>query len=256
MTSAALQEATGIEEATGLREAGSAQEPPAQLTSEGLSHRERKKLATRQAIHEAAFELALTAGLAHTTVEQISERAGIAPRTFWGYFSSKEDAVLNRDPDTPGKLADALLDRPAGEDPVSSLHAVLDDFLASKLADPQRSQVRRSLLRREPSLLGAAAVAFDEIERALLEAMGRRMGVAPSEDLRPGVYVASACGACRVAQQRWEESAGAEDLRELTRRAFSALAEGLLHESRVPDGPAAALGGSIRPYHGPDRRQP
>lgn len=241
---------------TALQEARSPQEPSAHLAGHGLSHRERKKLATRQAIHEAAFELALTAGLAHTTVEQISERAGIAPRTFWGYFSSKEDAVLNRDTGTPSKLAEALLDRPAGEDPVSSLHAVLDDFLATKLADPQRSQVRRNLLRREPSLLAAAAAAYDEIERALLEALGRRMGVAPSEDLRPGVFVASACGACRVAQQRWEESAGAEDLRELTRRAFRTLAEGLLHQGQVPDGPAAALGLDIRPHNGPDRREP
>ncbi len=262
MISTALQELTGPQVAV------------SHPAAEGLSHRERKKLATRQAIHEAAFEMALTAGLAHTTVEQISERAGIAPRTFWGYFSSKEDAVLNRDPDTPGKLAKALLERPVGEDPVSSLHAVLDDFLASKLTDPERSHVRRSLLRREPSLLAAVAVAFDEIERALVEALGHRMGVAPSDDLRPGVFVASACGACRVAQQRWEESAGAEDLRDLTRRAFRTIAEGLLDETRragsvhEADGPPGAggrhstdsaagrPGGGMRPHHESDRRQP
>ncbi len=227
------------------------------LPDDGLSHRERKKLATRHAIHEAAFELALTAGLAHTTVEQISERAGIAPRTFWGYFSSKEDAVLNRDPDTPDKLARALLERPAGEDPVSALHAVLDDFLACKLADRERSHLRRSLLRREPSLLAAVAVAFDEIERALVEALGQRMGVTPSEDLRPGVFVASACGACRVAQQRWEESTGAEDLRDLTQRAFRAIAEGLLHESRHANDlrPTDTRQPDMRICDEPDRRQ-
>src|SRR5579862_3444969 len=83
------------------------------------SHRERKKLATRQAIHEAAFELVDESGLAHVTIEAVSERAGVAPRTFWAYFGSKEDAVLKRDPDRPRSLRQALLARPAGEDPVS-----------------------------------------------------------------------------------------------------------------------------------------
>ncbi len=241
---------------TAVHEATSALAAVTNPAVEGMSHRERKKLATRRAIHEAAFELAQTAGLAHTTIEQISERAGIAPRTFWGYFSSKEDAVLNRDPDTPDKLAKALLDRPVGEDAVASLHAVLDDFLASKLTDPERSHVRRGLLRREPSLLAAVAVAFDEIERALVEALGQRMGVAPSADLRPGVFVASACGACRVVQQRWEESAGAEDLRDLTRRAFRTISEGLLHEGHDSDSTTGRLGTDMRSHHATDRRQP
>src|SRR5579875_1039070 len=79
------------------------------------SHRERKKAATRQAIHDAAFELVERNGLAGTTIEAISDRAGVAPRTFWAYFSSKEDAVINRDPDLPAVLHDALLDRPETE---------------------------------------------------------------------------------------------------------------------------------------------
>ena len=51
-----------------------------------LSHRERKKQATRRAIHDAAFELVEQSGFTGVTVEAISERAGVAPRTFWSYF--------------------------------------------------------------------------------------------------------------------------------------------------------------------------
>lgn len=177
--------------------------------------------------------MALSVGLAHTTVERISERAGIAPRTFWGYFSSKEDAVINRDPDGPAKLAESLLARPRGEDPFTSLHAILDDYLASKLADAERSLLRQRLLRAEPALLAAVAAAFDEIERALVFAVAERLGVDPAKDLRPGVFVASAWGACRIAQQRWVDSSGQEDLRGLTSAAFRTLADGLMPATRA-----------------------
>ena len=45
------------------------------------SRRERKKQATRQAIHEAAFTLAEEDGLVGVTVEAIAARADVATRT-------------------------------------------------------------------------------------------------------------------------------------------------------------------------------
>ena len=198
-------------------------------SDEALSHRARKKLATRNAIHEAAFDLARTVGLAHTTVERISERAGIAPRTFWGYFSSKEDAVINRDPEGPSKLASAFRLRPGDEEPLTSLQVILDEYLAAKMADSERFLLRQRLFREDPALLGAVAAARDEMERSLVFAVAERLGVDPAVDFRPGVFVASAWGACRVAQQRWVDSSGQEDLRTLTADAFRTLADGVVH---------------------------
>ncbi len=201
-------------------------------SDEALSHRAKKKLATRNAIHEAAFDLAMTVGLAHTTVERISERAGIAPRTFWGYFSSKEDAVINRDPEGPSKLAAAFLLRPGDEEPLTSLQVILDEYLAAKMADSEKFLLRQRLFREDPALLGAVAAARDEMERCLVFAVAKRLGVDPAVDLRPGVFVASAWGACRVAQQRWVDSSGQEDLRTLTADAFRTLADGVVHLTR------------------------
>ena len=61
----------------------------------------------------------------------------------------------------------------------------------------------------------------------LVFAVAERLGVDPAQDLRPGVFVASAWGACRIAQQRWVDSSGQEDLRRLTSAAFRTLAAGL-----------------------------
>ena len=161
------------------------------------THRERKKLATRRAIHDAAFELVDRNGLPGTTIEAISERAGVAPRTFWSYFASKEDAVIDRDPEWPAILRAELRDRPAGEDAVTALRRVLERYVADRVVDSERAVRRLELVRREPQLMAAAAAVFDEIEQALTVAIAERLDLDPDNDLRPAVLVMAACGATR-----------------------------------------------------------
>jgi AcrR family transcriptional regulator len=57
------------------------------------SRREQHKSRTRSALQEAAVELFALQGYDATTTEQIAEKAGVSPRTFFRYFQSKE-AVL------------------------------------------------------------------------------------------------------------------------------------------------------------------
>jgi AcrR family transcriptional regulator len=56
--------------------------------------RERRREAMRQRIADGALRLALEHGADAVTVEQISDEADIAPRTFFNYFPSREDALL------------------------------------------------------------------------------------------------------------------------------------------------------------------
>src|SRR5690348_14531101 len=59
-----------------------------------LGRRERKKLATRAAVRDAALRLAVRHGVENITVEQIASEADIALRTFFNHYSSKEEAVV------------------------------------------------------------------------------------------------------------------------------------------------------------------
>ncbi|GAB3526233.1 TetR/AcrR family transcriptional regulator [Arthrobacter monumenti] len=56
--------------------------------------RERKRAETWTAIHNAAAGMALGKGLQTVTIEAIAEQANISARTFFNYFSTKEDAIL------------------------------------------------------------------------------------------------------------------------------------------------------------------
>jgi AcrR family transcriptional regulator len=196
------------------------------------SLRERKKQATRRAIQEAAFDLVDEHGLSGVTIEAISYRAGVAPRTFWTYFSSKEDAVLDGDPARAGMMRSALLSRPPGEDVLTALRRVLEEDMASRVVDRDQALRRARLVRREPQLMAAVAASFDEIERALVLAVAERLGQDPDGDLFPGLIVSAACGACRIAYLRWSDREGCPPLMQLVDEGFQYLARGLApHEN-------------------------
>jgi hypothetical protein len=63
----------------------------------GAFMRERKKARTRAAIREHALRLFREHGYGATTVEQIAEAAEVSPATFYRYFPTKEDVVLDND---------------------------------------------------------------------------------------------------------------------------------------------------------------
>jgi AcrR family transcriptional regulator len=56
--------------------------------------RERKKTATRQALHESAVRLAVERGVDNVTIEAIADAAEASRRTFSNYFAGKEQALL------------------------------------------------------------------------------------------------------------------------------------------------------------------
>ena len=107
--------------------------------------RERKRARTRQAIVDAALRLFDERGFEHTTIADIAAAADIAPRTFFGYFASKEDVVFYDFEGFLDALAVALAERPPGDD---------GDRHDARLRHPGARRPR--LRRRERALSGAA----------------------------------------------------------------------------------------------------
>src|SRR3546814_13306955 len=76
--------------------------------SEPSDLRSRKKLATYRALAHAARELTAERGLEAVTVDDIAAAADVSPRTFFNYFSSKEQAIVGVEPAGVEDLAASL----------------------------------------------------------------------------------------------------------------------------------------------------
>jgi AcrR family transcriptional regulator len=93
------------------------------------SLRERKKARTRASLREHALRLFREQGYHATTVEQIAAAAEVSPSTFFRYFPTKEDLVLQDDMDT--RLLAALIRQPAELAPLAAVRAAMRETWAS-----------------------------------------------------------------------------------------------------------------------------
>ena len=104
------------------------------MSSPGL--RERKKQKTRWSIQEHALRLFEKQGYEQTTVDQIAAAAEISPSTFFRYFKTKEDVVLEDEYD-PMLLA--LLAQEPSDEPLPD---------SAKPPQPSPASVENSLVPR------------------------------------------------------------------------------------------------------------
>src|SRR5918994_2170004 len=131
-----------------------------------LGRRERKKLETHRSLSTAARELALAKGLDRLTVEEIADAADVSVRTFFNYFSCKEEALVGIDPGVLEELEEALRERPEGERPLEALRAVLVSGVGGVEGAVHRWSLRTELVGRHPALLPRHLAALAEIEAA------------------------------------------------------------------------------------------
>ncbi len=125
--------------------------------------RDRKKSETRQALRQAAHQLFAERGFRQTTIEDITEAADVSRRTFFRYYSSKEDLLRAEVSDLLPVMLTALRGRPAGEPPLAAIHAAvgpIELILLRLLADWEQG-IADVLLERA----GVVPAAASEPER-------------------------------------------------------------------------------------------
>jgi AcrR family transcriptional regulator len=184
--------------------------------------RERKKLATRQALQDVALRLVAERGLDQVTVEDISEAADVATRTFFNYFSSKEEALLGNLPDKVASVHRMVLDRPAGETPLEAACQVLRAMTVTLTERREERLLRQQVIERHPGLLARQLGMYASFERALAAAVAERLG-GLRDALYPRVVAAVAVAAARSAVSTWMADQGRRPLAELLDAAFAQL---------------------------------
>lgn len=174
-------------------------------TAGGL--RERKRLATRAAIIEAARDLTTRHGLSGFTVEQLCEQVGISRRTLFNYFPSKEDAVLGQQgADFPDELAEEFVAGGVGSTQTVSAR-LMDDMVALVVSLVEREPMSREqylqlvrVIKAEPHLQTKILADMAARERALAALISRREGISP-DDPRALVAISLLGGAMRTSTQ-------------------------------------------------------
>ena len=180
--------------------------------------RERKKTRTRDELVAAATELFANNGYDDTTIEEITDRADVSPRTFFRYFASKEDVLFPKDLEVEPLLR-ALVEQPRSS---NDLEAIRDACLAQLPYD--EATVRRVLLlkkaiRSTPALEGRDLALQHEFCDLLAVAVSRRNGLEHPDD-HSQMVAALAQVVIRLAFDRWADTDGQEDLATLLRHRF------------------------------------
>jgi AcrR family transcriptional regulator len=189
--------------------------------------RERKKLATRLALHEAALRLVAERGLDAVSVDDIAARADVSPRTFFNYFSTKDDAVVGLDPTAPQHLAEQFAARPADETPVAAIRAVHREMAAEMAQEPELWPLRMKVIDAHPALMTRLIAGFGESERVLAAAIAERTGSRDGTDLYSTLLAAVQACAMRTALHRWLAADFTASLPQLVDEAWDLLAAGL-----------------------------
>ena len=191
-----------------------------------LGLRERKKLATRRALCDAALKLALDEGVAALTPERIAEEVHVSPRTFRNYFSSKEEAIIAGLEDRAHEIADNLRRRPAGEPIWESLRAVLLPSLEVGLPGHDLMQLL-GLIRCHHALLAEHLTRFEGLSRQLAEVIAERTGTDVHRDVYPRLLADVSGIAVKTSLSLWATGTTGRSLADLLDEALRLLSQGL-----------------------------
>lgn len=162
------------------------------MTDPGL--RERKKLRTREAIVDAALRLFEERGFDRVTIADIAEAADIAPRTFFGYFPSKDDVVFADFQVTLDGLSARLDDRSGDETAIDAIRAWIADRLEDVDVLDEREQCRKRLIGESEALAAHNRALMGRVEELLAEHIARDLGDQPGE-VRPRMIASAVIGA-------------------------------------------------------------
>ncbi|GAA3115754.1 TetR family transcriptional regulator [Streptosporangium carneum] len=180
---------------------------------EGL--RDRTRRAVRAELASRALELFAERGFDETTVDDIAGAAGMSKRSFFRYFSTKEDALFGELETMGEQVAQEISARPPQEGPWECLHAVLRTWEARINAQVDVTR----LVESTPALRTRLLHKRDEARTHIIRALTDR-GVS---QLEADLAAAAAGAALDTVAREWLRADGSTDRLALTDRVFAML---------------------------------
>jgi AcrR family transcriptional regulator len=193
------------------------------MSSPGL--RERKKAKTRLAIQEAAFRLIRERGYDATTVDQIAAAAEVSPATFFRYFPTKEDVLLQDDYD-PLLVENWRKHLSDGVSPVTVARRVIVETLGG-LPENELAMIRyrTKLMFEVPQLRARMWDNWISTQRMLDELIAEQLG-STTDDIRVRTISGALIGSMISTFEIWVQHPE-RDLAEVLDEALGILERGL-----------------------------
>ncbi|WP_159942675.1 MULTISPECIES: TetR/AcrR family transcriptional regulator [unclassified Nocardiopsis] len=194
-----------------------------------LPLRERKKLRTRRTLADTALAMFLERGFEATTLEDLVNAVEVSVRTFFRYYSSKEEVAMAAENELWEAYADEVT-RLRITGPV--LPHLRDCYTDAVRGLPRewigRYLATRHLAARTPALHVYHAGTTQDLQTRIIELLEEKLGVDSREDVRLRLIAEMALASVRYGTKNWlrtdpGRAGGAEALATEVGRAFDAL---------------------------------
>ena len=189
-------------------------------------------------IRRTALTLFAERGFDAVSVQDIADAVGMSARTFFRYFASKDDVLLEYVRSLEDSLCAALRARPAGEGAVTALRAAYIE--TSTVAPGQHDAVvaRARVLDAAPALRARAHGEWTFGSREMARLLADRMGLDPVTDQRPLVIAAAMSAAAVTAWDYWLQTGAAGDPSDAITGALDLVTRGVAELDHI--GPAGS----------------
>jgi AcrR family transcriptional regulator len=162
--------------------------------------RQRKKQRTRETIARAARELFAERGYHATTLPDIAEAADVSTRTIFAYFPSKEDILFADFPLMKDALAQALAERPVGEEALETVRT----FILHTVGMQKKTDVDERIgncIHNDETLRTHLRARIAQLEEVIAPAIAKDIG-ASEDDIRPKLVAASLTAAFNLLSEQ------------------------------------------------------
>ena len=187
--------------------------------------RSRARAAVKTEVARVAIDLFLDRGFEQTTVEEIADAAGMSRATFFRYFRTKEDVVLDQATDLGLRIRDALAARPGSEAPWPALRRALEVVVETHTL--HRDTILRviEMMTQTPSIRARHHEKTIAWQEALIPEVARRLHTSADarNDPRPAAVVACALSCLDEAMRSWAGDPAGPDLGQLLDAAMCAV---------------------------------
>jgi AcrR family transcriptional regulator len=182
---------------------------------------ERKREVVRVELATAAARLLADRHYDTITVDDIVSVAGVSRRTFFRYFPTKEDVFLATIDRYGRDLRARLVTQPPDASPMTALRAALT--MESANADLDKAYELAKATNSVPALHARQLEHVASWRKELGAALGERLGIDVTADMRPELAAAIVLAGFEVAVNRWAESGDATSIFALLDECFGAV---------------------------------